>query len=128
MKSALDEIKARLEAATPGPWEVKTRDDIGPMKEFCTVLWMPKRSPFRTGASIRTSDSIDAIEDRHNFNFIVHSRTDVERLVKALELCRDQRDAIRFQYFLLANEEQGQIEFRKKQDDAEIEAILRGEK
>ena len=106
---SLDEIKARALAATPGPWERSTQVVFGPT--FRTIVY----------ASVDTAE------------FIAHARTDIPRLVKALERCMEQRDKAWTEHYnhLRPSSEWTEISKVRKvsfaQDDEEIDRILNGE-
>ncbi len=83
----LEAIKARAEAATPGPWEADG-------EPFLPQNWRPKLSVWANVgdefshlvAAVATPDKYLGLTDA---DFIAHARTDVPALVAALE----ERDA-----------------------------------
>ncbi len=88
----LDAIEARAEAATPGPWTARLRDDMweindGSGSNFVSIVescWLP--------------DDCDAgqyggIPDVDDARFIAHARTDVPALVAELRVAREVVEA-----------------------------------
>ena len=88
----LDAIEARVEAATPGPWTARLRDDMweindGSGSNFVSIVescWLP--------------DDCDAgqyggIPDVDDARFIAHARTDVPALVAELRVAREVVEA-----------------------------------
>lgn len=78
----LNEIKARAEAATPGPWEVEKDSDVkdidfGPILDWPWRIWGPDQAPlidFSGGCDVRSEDA----------EFIAHARTDIPRLLEEI--------------------------------------------
>ncbi len=103
-------IRERAEKATPGPWE-----------QFQSLKG-PAIALGKGYLDILAHVYVDA-------EFIAHSREDIPRLLAALEKCREQRDV-----FFNANvrehadelDVEWEIENGKKENDAELEAILAG--
>ncbi len=99
----LDAIEARAEAATPGPWTARLRDDMweindGSGSNFVSIVescWLP--------------DDCDAgqyggIPDVDDARFIAHARTDVPALVAELRAAREVVEAAQaFQIVSLAD-------------------------
>lgn len=81
-REALDRIKARAEAATPGPWEahgstvagITGTGDCG----GCSGILSPAHEPSCYWSQIAEAGAEDT-------EFIAHARTDVDRLTEALE-------------------------------------------
>ena len=85
-REQLDAIRARVEAATPGPWEAGTAfccPDMGwvdgPKRTVCPVYEGTKRT--------HTLDANDA-------EFIAHARVDVSALLAEVERLRDTINAV----------------------------------
>lgn len=82
-RNELQAIKARAEAATPGPWEVEKDSDIedidfGPIVDWPWRIWGPDQAPlidFSGGCDVRSEDA----------EFIAHVRTDIPRLLLEIE-------------------------------------------
>ena len=88
----LDAIEARAEAATPGPWTARLRDDMweindGSGSNFVSIVescWLP--------------DDCDAgqyggIPDVDDARFIAHARADIPALVAELRAAREVVEA-----------------------------------
>lgn len=74
---ALEEYRARLEAATPGPWiEYHENGTPGQYEAFLC--------PPATGAFL-VETGVDWDQKRRNAEFIAHAPTDTARLLTALE-------------------------------------------
>lgn len=88
IQSQLQQIKERCAKATPGPWSDESDWPrvyrITPDRQWIMVAQCVGRCIERT----KTGATADT-------DFIAHSREDVERLVRALEKCMEQRDAVR---------------------------------
>lgn len=89
MKQQLDQIRARLNAASPGPWEVN-----GDHFYVCSVgnsnIDGKDYDVCMNGYAARDGANSDAKTDA---DFIAHAPTDIARLLKAIERLREQRDA-----------------------------------
>lgn len=112
--TTLEAIKKRLEAATKGPWEA-----------FEVGSWGGEGF----GISTQSEDvdewfsaNADTSTAANNATFIAHSRTDIERLVSALEKAIEQRDRE-------MEKTLGEIALSNeyREYDAELESILRGQ-
>lgn len=106
LETYLAEIEARCEKATPGPWSNDVDWDF-----VC-------QEPFDENKKAIASDC-----HRLNSDFIAHARTDIPRLLAALEKAIEQRNEA---YARVYNVHSSQVP--TKAEDVEIEAILRGEK
>lgn len=73
MSSRLDEIKARAEAATKGPWSDSAGDGYGPFLAINSA-----------GATVARCD-YGPYEGSRDAEFVAHARTDVPALVAAVE-------------------------------------------
>lgn len=88
----LDAIEARAEAATPGPWTARLRDDMweindGSGSNFVSIVescWLPDDCD--TG-------QYGGIPDVDDARFIAHARTDVPALVAELRAAREVVEA-----------------------------------
>ncbi len=89
----LDAIEARAEAATPGPWTARLRDDMweindGSGSNFVSIVescWLP--------------DDCDAgqyggIPDVDDARFIAHARADIPALVAELRTAREAKERV----------------------------------
>lgn len=78
-----DAIKARLAAATPGPWFARPNDLIG---GWCVriVDTLPSEGPGEVADFIREEDA----------RFIAHALQDIEVLLAEVEYLRGERDAV----------------------------------
>lgn len=112
----LSEIKARAEKATPGPWKFthsvdQRRGHVAGPWDIC--FYNPEEPAGHKGHKF------------DNFTFIAHARTDIPKLLAALEKCMEQRN-----YFLeetLRTDLQGeQIPKVTAKFDAEIAKLLEG--
>lgn len=114
MISPLDQIRERLSKATPGPFW--TFNGTGVFTEGKEGLSLPSECQ-HCGASF-DCDNIEADSE-----FLAHARTDVEKLIKALELAVEQRN-------LAIYDASGCYDYDPetyyKKNDAAIEAVLRG--
>lgn len=106
----LDEaaIRARLEAATPGPWVVFDMDDAEKRKDeplnepgqgwywvwseprlpYYGAVLEPERDHPAAIGSAAINDSEGGAQEQADAEFIAHARTDVERLLAALDEAR----------------------------------------
>ena len=78
MTDRLEEIKTRMEAATPGPWEQMRQDGIPTSFVLADGRFFLDTEPF-------SDDGQDGVADA---DFIAHSRADVEWLVSEVEQAR----------------------------------------
>ena len=98
------EIKAREEAATPGPWHVDSiasEDGHGPFNAY--VLMDANGSPMLDTQNSEIAEIHSEYDEdgRHSWDeiarrymeFIAHSRTDVPRLLQEVEALKAERDA-----------------------------------
>jgi len=76
LTETLREIRERAEAATEGPWEVKEKFAMTSVRTQDPTA----RLGFRLVAQVPLR-----VEDTSDAEFIAHARTDVPRLVEALE-------------------------------------------
>lgn len=76
--NALDAIKDRLKRATPGPWFTAPSDGCTEGSS-CRSIWAHHPYPHRMMNCVLEEDA----------EFIAHSRTDIERLVRAVEILRE---------------------------------------
>ena len=93
----LNEIEARVNAATPGPWIAANRDEIH-----------DKETRFdehgaRIGATANGIATMDCTNVENNRQFIVHARKDVPALLAEVRQLRAERDAI-IQVLVLCDE------------------------
>lgn len=75
-------IRARLEAATPGPWAIE--DDIRNKTSVASEICGKNREPI---CIINTEN-----QNNHDFNFIVNARQDIPALLDALEAAEKRAD------------------------------------
>ena len=114
MKS-LSEIKARLDAATPGPWhESDVCDHVFQTNHITRDIWNICHAP------------LNGLHDNwiNDKAFIANAPTDIARLIAALELAIEQRD------FWMNDTEwtcDHNKESRRERENAAIERVLRGE-
>lgn len=87
---SIAEIKARLAAATPGPWNVAIRKDAHPVAR---VWWIV---PSKIEVDYETYEGNLIAECGYMTDatalFIANAPTDIARLIRALELAIEQRD------------------------------------
>ncbi len=86
----LDEIQARVTAATPGPWEVTDANEG--MHEY-GPMWMVTNDEFHnpSGADDEPWLAVEMhVGDKEDAEFIASARTDVPRLVSALRAVLDE--------------------------------------
>lgn len=78
----LNKIKARCEAATPGPWTA-CGEDRGGCK--CGFVWEPAGD--WTVASCGSDDDFEIPDEvvKANAQFIAHARTDIPALIERIE-------------------------------------------
>lgn len=117
IQEALDEIKARADKATPGPWHLTTTYAMGEAWE--NIIGNGKQLFEMRDLSHRDDINKDAI-------FCSHARTDIPRLLSALQKAIEQRNHWLSDSFY--GEDGSLMHGRIKDEDAEIEAILKGEK
>jgi hypothetical protein len=82
-----DAIKARLEAATPGPWEVWADDDDVIGQVVCQ-MWPTQWKVMRSNAVEPFADSPDVYA---NAEFIAHSVTDLAALLEENDVLKHAR-------------------------------------
>ena len=93
----LDAIRARAEAATPGPWEPDTsvRGDCvvwGPDGQFLlTQQAEPHWLPDANGAPRQVAFDVD----RRDCEFIAHAREDIPALLAEIERLRAKAEDVR---------------------------------
>lgn len=75
---AINAIKQRLEKATPGPWIVRAHPALGQFVEA------PGQHPKGYGQEILAEEEYPRQKEDHEF--VAHSRTDIERLLKVVGL------------------------------------------
>lgn len=90
---ALEEIRGRLEAATPGPWKAKHRPDL-PVENDPDILAKERNEMGgQVGSAIHNGDPSNPLwgsvwpnrNAAKNAEFIAHAPTDMARLLAALE-------------------------------------------
>jgi len=82
VEQLIDEIKARADAARPGPWESQIRGNYASrVAEF-----------FRQNVYAKVQ--CDYKDDEPNAEFVAHSRTDVPALIRMLRLAIEQRNML----------------------------------
>ena len=94
----IETILARVEAATPGPWDYSRADlghpdnAINPMVitkavheayYICRVGWQGSTVPGMSSLTVRTFEEAES-----NSDFLAHARTDVPRLCRELQATR----------------------------------------
>lgn len=82
----LEEIKARADAATPGPWEFEPQE-VEEDDEPCTGAWVPKACPFTYGDGLYYMDDANA-------EFVANARQDVPDLLAEVERLKSQYDEL----------------------------------
>lgn len=93
----LTEIKARLAAATDGPWTTWGQEDI-----IVSVRAMVKRLGHVTICGMHFAGEIKAQEQQNaNADFIAHAPTDIATLIEALEAAEKDKDWL-FRFFTVA--------------------------
>jgi hypothetical protein len=107
-------IKARVEAATPGPWRAVRNNAMG-------ETWFNIFTKGDDQVLAMIGDLADKVLKCPNAELVAHAPTDISRLLKALELCRRQRDLYRNDW---ATGEGKPLDGDK--DDATLLEILRG--
>lgn len=150
LQTILAEIKAREAAATPEPWHVQGRDDDGKGQFIVQALTAvgcdeDDNEHGTVGNTVFQNNDVSygySCNYHDNAEFIAHARTDLPRLVKALEKAIAQRDtyvmhtaiaeAVDSPLVDSPTEEQKAtvrelIEEEIRYNDAEITAILKGE-
>ena len=85
----LSEIKARCEAATPGPWEVLTN----PSRTSFDCIYSDSVR-LRLADVFRERYLAEQKENNQNVEFIVHSRTDIPALVDWIDRARAHLDIL----------------------------------
>ena len=90
----LDEIEARAAAATPGPWKLIEEPYRGRTASR-EGGWLGQIVGVGSGSVVyRGPDSFEAVESRHDADFIAAARTDVPALVAAVRTLQDRLLAI----------------------------------
>ena len=88
----LEEIKRRVEAATPGPWFQLTKDaDENQNLRKAHVFTAPEYYGHIATCSAREGFGIQA---ETNADFIAHSRTDIEDLLRVVEIQREALELV----------------------------------
>lgn len=126
LRRVLLEIRARLKAATPGPWaERRWNDDQHIVEaEGQDVTGWRKDHP---ESYIAKTGGWGYSLTHKNSTFIAHAPTDIANLIRALEKAVEQRDG--YLDRLIERHGDGPTHGGKVADDAELSAILlRGEK
>lgn len=84
----LSEIKARLAAATPGPWladlgnwQVESQNDVSYRDGICSF------TPNNRDRIDGTPNPVDPMDDA---DFIANAPTDITALIEALEKCKEE--------------------------------------
>ena len=80
MIERLDEIRKRMVAATPGPWEAPLKD-LGGVESFQAVDFYFDHS-FEAYPPLGFSGPLFVASDKENADFIAHSREDIQYLVE----------------------------------------------
>lgn len=138
MKSQLDKIRARLKAATPGHWAIGCTLLTPITKRWTKEMWdeneqREKRwvfagfNPFDHGKGRIPVCEVTPTQPfaHENAEFIANAKQDIDRLIRALEKAVEQRNNWRTVAY---NYSGADTQFRAAADDAEISAILGGEK
>jgi hypothetical protein len=99
----LNEIKARAEAATPGPWD--WYGDVGRLENSQRVDVISADCDYNRGAWSICSDTDAA--------FIANARQDVPALIEEIELLRAALERIGRTYWKVYKPEAAQEEIRK---------------
>jgi hypothetical protein len=89
----LQEIKARVEKASPGPWE-PTRKDYS-HNGSDAFDWIIKGCWFRRTSTIGDRLDENNSQAKHDRDFIAHSRTDIPKLIKWVEKLEKQNQELR---------------------------------
>lgn len=110
LQEQLAEIKQRADAASEAPW---------------SMGWQ-RESQLADGGEVLDGDAcvVGEIEFMRDWSFICHARQDIPKLLVVIEKLREQRD----EYLYIAFPEQERFIVRKSCSDAELAAILGGEK
>lgn len=85
---SLDEMQARCDAATPGPWKLKPVDD------HKRIIFGPNGNSWGTDVGEIDSDDADYDEAMRTAEFVSHARTDMPRLIAALRVAMEALDGI----------------------------------
>lgn len=104
--NALKEMKERLEKATGGQWEYQHDGHIA--------------FEFGSGETV-LGKLFDAPNDENDARFIAHARTDIERLIRIVEIQQAALD-------LISSLEIGGSEVVARRANVAAQAILEGEK
>lgn len=117
MKEALEKIRARLETATPGPWG--WIDNNHALVSKPTKLTHPFKYDHLIGAEVYSP---------YDKALIAHAPTDIDRLLRALEKCVEQRDHWVSVYGEDMCKKDGFMDRKLAPMNAELSRILGGEK
>lgn len=79
-------IKARLEAATPGPWKLHFDDEEN---QWVKCDYPSKRDPIWKDHICQVNNFPLVGQNKKNGTFIAHAPTDIAALVEALEKCKE---------------------------------------
>ncbi len=120
MIPALAEIKARLSAATPGPWTVSRSDS-----DHGHINYQVENFGYEhDGCVAFCSELTNFRQAKKNAELIAHAPTDISRLISALELAIEQRDGYS-DWFSEQQHPDNRTDFRKE-DNAAIARVLEG--
>lgn len=85
MSDRLQEIRARLDAATPGPWRILHHDLC------CGESWVRDESGYHVGTSLYSNDE----KRDENLSLIAHAPADIAWLLDEVERLRESCDVER---------------------------------
>lgn len=119
LPALIKQMKERCDAATEGPWSVDHKvgnlsyvsNGEGSIASVSRWCW---GEPFHD-------------ENEPTANFIARARTDIPRLIAALEKAISQRDGYRDNYWAVVNPFDGDKKLIIEDNDAELLRILGGE-
>lgn len=127
MTDELSKIKARLEAATPGPWH---DSEMSMSKISWGGLWAETFHIAKRGADVVAvvwdPDELPG-EQAANANFIAHAHTDIAALLRALELAVEHRNECYKHYYADIGADEETLNLRQLELNEEIAKALRGE-
>lgn len=91
----IEEIKARADAATPGPWDTLTGSVVRAIKGDFAVPIFESRAPVDWHKNKRLTNKVMCAayaDEVRNATFIAHARTDIPLLISALESEKKRAD------------------------------------
>ena len=89
MTPGIEQIRAREQAATPGPWEWATDKGAPDYVQLYSTAEIDEYE-----ADILSADGGDVLLSAADADFIAHARTDIPALLAAIDELTAQRDAV----------------------------------